>query len=173
MKKILLGAIILTCFAIAITLTQISCQKTVAQTNGNNYVLPPATTSTLGGVIIGSGLSITNTGVLSVTPSSGGLQQQNLILFMKDNRNNDTHELWTANIDGTNQKAIPINYPAGLSFNEDEGARLTPDGKTVLFVMEDESNTQSYIYSCPITGGNATKIIDGGSGIDLELNGVY
>lgn len=35
--------------------------------NSNKYTLPIATSDTLGGVIIGDGLSITNTGILSVT----------------------------------------------------------------------------------------------------------
>jgi hypothetical protein len=40
------------------------------QINGSSYTLPAATTSTLGGVIVGSGLSITS-GVLSVTATGG------------------------------------------------------------------------------------------------------
>jgi hypothetical protein len=32
---------------------------------GNNYTLPPATTSTLGGIIVGNNLAITTSGVLS------------------------------------------------------------------------------------------------------------
>nr|DAJ12742.1 MAG TPA: hypothetical protein [Bacteriophage sp.] len=35
--------------------------------NSTKYTLPIATSKTLGGVIIGNGLSITNTGILSVT----------------------------------------------------------------------------------------------------------
>ncbi len=36
MKNLFRGAILLTCFAIAISLVQISCSKTEAQTNSNN-----------------------------------------------------------------------------------------------------------------------------------------
>ena len=33
--------------------------------NGGSYVLPPATETSLGGIIVGDGLTITETGVLS------------------------------------------------------------------------------------------------------------
>jgi hypothetical protein len=39
----------------------------------NSYVLPPATANTLGGVIVGSNLSITGNGVLSANIPSGGV----------------------------------------------------------------------------------------------------
>lgn len=69
MKRILLGSLILTLFALSIMIFQISCQKnTQAQTN--NYTLPPATTANLGGVIVGNGLSVTSNRTLSVTPGS-------------------------------------------------------------------------------------------------------
>ena len=35
--------------------------------NSTKYTLPIATSDTLGGVIVGDGLSITSTGILSVT----------------------------------------------------------------------------------------------------------
>lgn len=66
MRKLLLGSAVLTLFAISITLFQISCQKeSNAQTT--TYTLPPATTTSLGGIIVGNGLSVTPSGVLSVT----------------------------------------------------------------------------------------------------------
>ena len=40
----------------------------ITKTNFNNYVLPPATTGTLGGVIVGSNLNIDSSGVLSAQP---------------------------------------------------------------------------------------------------------
>jgi hypothetical protein len=51
MKKVFLGSIVLVFFAVSICIFQISCTKeAVAQTN-NTYVVPPATTTTLGGVL--------------------------------------------------------------------------------------------------------------------------
>ncbi len=74
MKKVLLGSIILVAFSIAIVLFQISCQKT-AEAQMSNYTLPPATTTNLGGIMVGSGLTVTTSGVVSATSTGGGLQQ--------------------------------------------------------------------------------------------------
>ena len=67
MKKLLLGSVALTLFSIAIAIFQMSCQKEAnAQTGTGTYTLQPATTSTLGGIIVGNGLSVTSNGTLSV-----------------------------------------------------------------------------------------------------------
>ena len=70
MKNLLLGSIALTLFAVSITLFQISCQK-VAQAQTTTYTLPAATTTALGGVVIGNGLSITSSGTLSINSTAG------------------------------------------------------------------------------------------------------
>lgn len=41
-------------------------------TEDSRYILPPATTTTLGGIIVGENLQITPEGVLSGTPGGGG-----------------------------------------------------------------------------------------------------
>lgn len=46
------------------------CERVLSQ--GTNYQLPPATQSTLGGIKVGSGLSITGDGTLSAVGSSSG-----------------------------------------------------------------------------------------------------
>ncbi len=72
-----------------------SCQKeATAQQTGSNYILPSATTSTLGGVIVGSGLSVTSNGTLSLTSSSNnGMKQLNKILYEKYDETNGTAEI--------------------------------------------------------------------------------
>ena len=102
-KKLFLGSIALTTFALSIILFQVSCQKDVVAQNTTNYTLPPATTTTLGGVIVGNGLSVTSNGTLSVN-ASGGTTQQNKLLFVKSFvvGTTETSEIWTVNYDGTN-----------------------------------------------------------------------
>jgi len=158
MRKLLLGSIALMTFAIAIILIQISCKKeAVAQSNGNtgsNYILKPATTSALGGVIIGNGLSIAGDGTLSVNNNEanyGGSAQLNLILYSHNG------ELWTANIDGTNQTKIPITLPTGITVLDN--AHLSPDGKKVIFDVNGQTQQGAAIYSCNIDGSNLTKIV--------------
>lgn len=68
MKKLLMGSVSLLLFSIAIAVFQISCQKEVGAQGGSStsYILPPATTNSLGGVIVGNGLNVTSNGLLSV-----------------------------------------------------------------------------------------------------------
>lgn len=51
---------------------QIAANNVTISTGGSSYVLPAATNSTLGGIIVGSNLTIAN-GVLSATSSGGGV----------------------------------------------------------------------------------------------------
>lgn len=136
---------------------------------GGNYTLPAGTASTLGGFIVGNGLSVTSNGTLSVNPSSTGLAQLNIILFQKYNDNTGINELWTVNIDGTNQKKIPINLNLPII-----SARLTPDGKKVVFSTDGTNSKNGYIYSCSIDGSNLTKIVDNPTlNLEFSLEGVY
>lgn len=51
---------------------QVAANNITVATTGNSYVLPAATNSTLGGIIVGSNLTIAN-GVLSATSAGGGV----------------------------------------------------------------------------------------------------
>lgn len=161
MRKLLLSSVVLSIFAISLTVFQMSCQKeATAQPAGSNYTLPAATTSTLGGVIVGNGLTVTGNGTLSVTSTStGGLQQLGKILYEKYDEINNTAEFWTANYDGTNQTKIPIVLPNGLKLSEQYS--LSPDGETLFFGVSSASGT--YIYKCKLDGTGLTKIIDDSS----------
>jgi hypothetical protein len=169
MRKLLLGSAVLTFFAISITLFQISCQQeSIAQTT--TYTLPPATTTTLGGVIVGTGLTVNSSGVLSAT--SSGNTQLNKIVFVK--YNSSIAELWTANYDGTNQTKINITLPAGnIITGEGGNGRLSPDGQIVFFNVEESSTLKWHIYKCNINGTNVQKIIDAGTANVAMIGGAY
>ena len=156
MKKLFLGSIVLMIFSISIILFQISCQKTVTgQTNGNNYTLPPASTSTLGGIIVGQGLSVTENGTLSVNNTSAVIQL-NKIIYARTK--NSITEIWTANYDGSNKTKLNITFPSNLYINQE--IKISPDGQTVFFQAENNAGTE-FIYSCKIDGSNLTQIVDG------------
>lgn len=159
MRKLFLGSIALTAFSIAIIIFQLSCKKT-AEAQTNNYTLPPATTSTLGGVIVGNGLSVTSNGTLSVT-SSGGLTQLNKIIFAKLVTGGGATEIWTMNYDGSNKTKVNITMPAGQEILF-ENPKLSPDGTKVIFMGRTtaSSNNDDDIYICNIDGSNVTKIYD-------------
>jgi hypothetical protein len=132
MKKLLMGSVALTLFSTSILLFQISCKKEVN------------------------------------AQTNSGLVQQNLITYAKGIRsgtntsNTYTYDVWLANLDGTNQRKIPINIPQAVGIT---GAKITPDGKTIVFEAHFDTtiggNSIRYadIYSCSIDGSNVKKII--------------
>jgi hypothetical protein len=172
MKKLLLGSLVLLLFSASIIIFNISCNKeSDAQTT--NYVLPPATSSSLGGIIVGNGLSINSNGVLSVTSGSGtgsgSLNQLNKIIFTKK------REIWSANYDGTNQSKINILMPSGYTIVGDGSVKLSPDGKKLFFSASKSIDLTWHIFSCNIDGSDVKLIIDGtSSGPEgLFLGGAY
>jgi hypothetical protein len=176
MKKLLLGSAVLTLFAISLLLFQISCQKESTAQTVSNYVLPPATTSTLGGVIVGNGLSVTSNGTVSVNPTTGGLTQLNKIVYTRTNRQvTQPQEIWTANYDGSNQTKINIVIP-GQPTAYVSDPHLSPDGLTVFFQGNYQigSVTSFNLYACNIDGSNVRKIIDGGANQwEYQMGGAY
>lgn len=170
MKKLLLSSAALVLFSISILVFQISCKKDAVAQTGTAYVLPPATTTSLGGVIPGTGLSITANGTLSVTPVTGAVTQQNIIFYIKTFNFNNTYEYWLANLDGTNQHKINITLGANISLRDE--ARLSPDGTKIIFTAGDSVAGTDAVYSVAIAGGTATKIIDGSTDARISLNGV-
>jgi hypothetical protein len=170
MKKLLLSSAALILFSISILIFQISCKKDAVAQSGGAYILPVATTTTLGGVIAGSGLSVASNGTLSVMPVSGGLTQQNIIFYIKNISADNSFEYWLANLDGTNQHKINITLGANVVLRDE--ARLSPDGTRIIFTAENTSSNIDAIYSVAVTGGAATKIIDGATTSRIYLNGV-
>lgn len=181
MKKLLLGSIAMFLLALSITLFQISCTKEAhAQTNpGNNYVLPPASATTLGGVIVGNGLNITSNGTLSVNTNSSETTPIGKIIFKKGISANENYsvEIWTANYDGTNASKVNIQLPSDISISQNTNVTVSPDGKKIFFTAgEGSSNnvTAGDLYSCNSDGTNVTKIIDkGGNDNDVTIGSAY
>jgi hypothetical protein len=146
MKKLFLGTIGLTIFAIAVTLTEISCQKSIAQ------------------------MSNTQIG------QHGNLVLYHKTLpyiTAKDSLGNvlDTsywgNEFYLSNIDGSDTKRIPVTLPAGLYAVGT--AHLSTDGNTLIFRVTGAPGPGpeiNDIYSCSIDGSNLKKIINGPVGLD-------
>ncbi|MBO9731809.1 MAG: hypothetical protein J7623_24420 [Chitinophaga sp.] len=137
MKKLLLGTLVLLAFNAAVIITQMSCNKDAKADT-------PA-------------------------PGTTALKQLDLVLFLnygKGANNEITSEVWTCKLDGTGKTKVNITLPAKIKVGEE--ASLTPDGKTIVFgAYEIVSTTPNYkekdagIYTCPIEGGIAKKIVDG------------
>jgi len=170
MKKLLLSSVSLLLFSASMLIFQMSCKKEVQAQTKSDYTLPAASTTKLGGIIVGSGLTITSKGTLSATPAEATVTQINKILFAKSSSSKT--ELWTANYDGTGQAKINIALPAGKRLGGE--AKLSPDGKTVFFIAFD-TNSKSYLYTCKLNGTAVTLLVDG-SNLSIEgvtLNGAY
>jgi len=141
MKKILMGSVVLTALSLSIIAFQMSCSKSAN----------------------------------AQTSGTTSLTQLNLVLYSKDipyNANGGTNRsFWTSNLDGSNQKQIPIS---GIPENELESANLTPDGKTVVFEVSDSITNKTVLYSCSIDGTNLKKIVGLNSNEStIRLQGTY
>lgn len=171
MKKLLLGSATLLMFSIAILIFQMSCKKdAVAQTGTSNYVLPAATTTSLGGVIIGNGLSITGNGTLSVNNNGGN--QLGKILIQLYNPSTASGEIWIANYDGSDYHKINIVLPSGIKIQQE--GRLSPDGQKLFFGASSAGGVDNYIYVCNIDGSNPQQLLTANSGQeDFRVAGAY
>ena len=161
MKKLLLGSISLFLFSLSILVFQISC-KDEAIADIQDYILPPATTSSLGGVIVGGGLNIAENGVISA--STNEINQQGKFIYYRLNTATNTKEIWTADYSGGNPQKLDINLPAGYKINN---IGLTPDG--TLLIFNAWNSGRGNIYTCKTDGTNLSKIIEGE---DLGTEGI-
>ncbi|MCB0509036.1 MAG: hypothetical protein KDD21_12135 [Bacteroidetes bacterium] len=94
---------------------------------------------------------------------TNNITQQNKIIYIKAILASNENEIWTANIDGTNQQRVAINFPANYELEDDGGSiTLTPDNQKIIFAMS--VNNVRQVYSCNIDGSNLTKIIEDGAG---------
>lgn len=148
MKMLLQGSIALTLLAISIMLFQMSCKKDAFAQNPV-YTLPVASNSTLGGVMVGAGLTIDNSGKLSCP-------RNDVILYIK--KLPGRYEWWVCDRDGANQKIV--NFPPTITVT-DLGVSLLSDKNSVVF-----SGTATTIplgvsdlYTMNIDGTNLHKIV--------------
>ena len=93
------------------------------------------------------------------------INQTNKIIFSKVNSLTDVSELWTANIDGTNQKKIQLNLPTNKEYAGE--ATITPDGSKIIFSVRDApingiSPNSFYLYTANPDGTNITQIVGNG-----------
>jgi Tol biopolymer transport system component len=123
----------------------------------------------LGGIIVGNGLNVTSTGVLSVT-SNSSLNQLNKLIYKRVS--GASSEIWMANYDGTNNVRINISLPSGIVFNDDMLPTLSPNGQKIFFTAG--TSTRGDLFSCNVDGSNIIKIVDkGGASNNIILGGAY
>lgn len=154
MKKFIYGIFLLLVLTLFITMTQISCEKTVAQQNTS------LRESSVNVILLEKSAPREIT-----TVDSLGNPDKTSTVFI--------NEYYTMSIDGSNLKKIPINLPTGLYAWGN--AHLTQDAQTIVFNVIDNigggssKEVKSYIYSCSLDGGNLIKLTDGA----YAIQGVY
>lgn len=148
MKKFIYGIFVLMILFIFIMMTQISCEKTVAQQNTS------LRESSVDLILLQKGSRIE-----VAAPDSIGKPPTKTTVFI--------NEYYTMNIDGSDLKKIPINLPTGLYVWG--GGHLTQDAKTIVFNVIGNIGIGSYIYSCSLDGSNLKKLTDGA----YAIQGVY
>lgn len=66
-------------------------------------------------------------------------------------------EIWTANLDGTNQQKVNVTLPSNtiaISMS------VSKDGTKIIFSTESDDSSKEGIYTCNIDGTNLSKIIN-------------
>jgi hypothetical protein len=125
-------------------------------TSANNYSLPIASTSSLGGIKVGTNLSInSSTGVLSATDTNttysvgdGGLTQNNFTNVLK------------TKLDSLNNYSLPTSSTSTLGGVKVDGSTITINGSGVI--------TSTSSYSLPIASTSSLGGIKVGTNLSIN-----
>jgi Tol biopolymer transport system component len=82
------------------------------------------------------------------------------IIFVKTINNNSdkrASEVWTANIDGTNQQKVNIIIPKEFEINGN--INISKDGTKIILVLYEQRTQSMDIYTCNIDGSNLKKVV--------------
>ena len=135
----------------------------------NNYTLPIASATALGGIKLGSGLSVTNDGTVSVSADvvAGAVQWDSI-----ENKPN-VAILGTGDADGTNANSGRILFQTEQ--NNDGYVLIGHDGElySINIAQDDENNSYTtYIQPSTISVSSTKKIGDVVNKVDIGANGI-
>ncbi|RZJ89397.1 MAG: hypothetical protein EOO20_11095 [Chryseobacterium sp.] len=163
MKKILLSTLILTAFGFSLILIQVGCKKDAIAAQIASYVLPIATTTSLGGVMVdGTTIIIDKEGKISTVPIVvvGPVPETvefSEIIYVKEEGANGSPEFWKVNMNGTGNQRIPIVVPANLEIEYNEISFKRTTTKLIFCLRGD--NDHNYIYTCNLDGSALKRIV--------------
>lgn len=98
----------------------------------------------------------------------GYIDQTSILYWKYDGGISNDKELWRTNVDGTNNAKVNITLPANSYFGDEELAKITSDGKTIVFLVEPDGAPEA-IYKCNIDGSNLKLINAGADGGGLAI----
>jgi len=81
-------------------------------------------------------------------------------------------ELWRINLNGTNNRKINIVLPTGIKFGDEELAKVTEDGKTIIFLTRNTSTGQEAIYKSNLDGTSPIRITNETLGYNIALQSI-
>ena len=140
--------------------------------NANNYSLPTATASALGGVKIGSGINI-NSGVISAVTQSDENFTTNLkdkLVAVDDNANNYTLPTASSSVLGGVKigAGINIDVNGAITASTQSQENFTTNLKDKLVAIDDNANN----YSLPAATSTVLGGVKDGARVTIDVNGV-
>jgi hypothetical protein len=138
-------------------------------TGANNYTLPAATASTLGGIKVGSGLSVTSDGTLSASggSSGGGVTRDEAVAFSyltaTASNNASTSILFE---DGRGYAVLAVNNGTA-SFYLHITAKVNTDHYILINNGKNSSDATVILYAPVISGATATTVLVPADGITV------
>jgi hypothetical protein len=102
---------------------------------------------------------------------NNNISSETKLVYIKLNTLTDVYEVYTSNLDGTNNIKVPITVPVGMEMNGD--VTITKDGGKLIFELRNIDSSihdGGSIYTCNIDGTNMTKIIGGTTSDELHFS---
>lgn len=164
MKKILLSTIVLTAFGLSLILVQLGCKKDAIAAQIASYVLPIASITNLGGVMVdGTTITINKEGKISTVPIVvvGPVPETvefSEIIYVKEDGVDGNPEFWKVNMDGTGNQRIPIVLPANLAIEPNDISFKRTTTKLIFGLSDDDGS--NYIYTCNLDGSGLKRIVE-------------
>ncbi len=125
---------------------------------GGGYVLPTATANRLGGIKVGSGLTVQNDGTLSAE-GGGGVTSAETEQMIEQ-----AMAVETARTEQT--------YAKSSAFNDYYTSAQTNSAITEAMEAETARTEQTYLKSVPVATTGSTGVVKVGSGLSIDANGV-
>ena len=102
-------------------------------------------------------------------------QTNNKIVYLKQDTGSPI-EIWTADIDGSNQAIVPIDLPTNVEYSytnmNRSSVKISPDGQKIIFIGRKTDTNLYAIYSCDFSGSNVQEIISMANPGVMEIGGV-
>lgn len=100
-------------------------------------------------------------------------ETMNKIVYMNYDDLTGLFEIYTSNLDGTNNSKVPVTIPSGLKMND--AVAITPDGTKLIFTLRNidgsaPNNIGGSVYTCKLDGSELTKIIGGTTSDNLQFS---